>query len=52
MEEKMNDWRKWVIVLAGVVAAVGQFWGGPSGPNFYLPLIGGAVAAVVALVPE
>jgi len=44
----MNDWRKWVIVVAGIVAAVGQFWG----MNYYLPLIGGAVAAVVALVPE
>jgi len=44
----MNDWKKWVIVVAGVVAAVGQFWG----MNYYLPLIGGAVAAVVALVPN
>ena len=44
----MNDWRKWVIVLAGVAAAVGQFWG----MNYYLPLIGGAVAAVVALIPN
>ena len=43
-----NDWKKWVIVLGGVVAAVGQFWGS----NYYLPLVGGAVAAVVALLPE
>lgn len=43
-----NDWKKWVIVLGGVVAAVGQFWGS----EWYLPLIGGAVAAVVALIPD
>ena len=41
----MDDWRKWVIVVAGVVAGVGQFWGS----IYYLPLVGGAVAAVVAL---
>tara|TARA_B100000315_G_C14410630_1_gene510824 strand:+ start:247 stop:381 length:135 start_codon:yes stop_codon:yes gene_type:complete len=44
----MKDWKKWVIVAGGVVAAAGQFWG----MEYYLPLIGGAVAAVVALVPE
>ena len=44
----MDDWRKWVIVVAGLVAVVGQFqWS-----EFFLPLIGGAVAAVVALVPD
>lgn len=37
---------KWIIVAAGVVAVVGQFWGA----NYYLPLIGGAVAAVAALL--
>ena len=44
----MEDWKKWVIVLGGVVAAVGQFWGS----QWYLPLIGGAAAAVVALIPD
>tara|TARA_Y100000310_G_scaffold161721_1_gene161630 strand:+ start:13553 stop:13687 length:135 start_codon:yes stop_codon:yes gene_type:complete len=44
----MNDWKKWVIVVGGVAAAVGQFWGA----NYYLPLVGGAAAAVAALVPE
>lgn len=48
----VDDWKKWAIVAGGVVAAVGQFWGGPAGPNYYFPLIGGAVAAVVALLPE
>ena len=48
-----DDWKKWVIVLGGVVAVVGQFWGGPGmSPNLYLPLIGGAVAAVFALMPN
>jgi|TARA_B100000315_G_C14563543_1_gene581747 hypothetical protein len=42
----MEDWQKWVTVLGGVVAVVGQFWGA----NYYLPLIGGAVAAIVALI--
>ncbi len=49
----MDDWKKWVIVIAGLVAIVGQFWGGPgNSPDLYLPLIGGVVAAVVALVPD
>jgi len=44
----MNDWKRWLIVLGGVVAVVGQFWGA----EFYLPLIGGAVAAILALIPD
>jgi hypothetical protein len=44
----MNDWRRWVIVVAGVAAAVGQFWGA----DWFLPLVGGAVAAIVALIPD
>ena len=40
--------KKVVIVVAGLVAAVGQFWG----VNYYLPLIGGAVAAVTGLMLE
>tara|TARA_Y100000310_G_scaffold130751_2_gene129877 strand:+ start:8933 stop:9082 length:150 start_codon:yes stop_codon:yes gene_type:complete len=49
----MDDWKKWAIVAGGVVAAVGQFYGGPGmSPDLYLPLIGGAVAAVVALIPN
>ena len=42
----MTDWKKWAIVAGGVVAVVGQFWG----YDYYLPLVGGAVAAVVALL--
>lgn len=40
-----EEWHKWVIVLAGIVAIVGQWVTG-----YYLPVIGGAVAAVVALL--
>ena len=42
----MGSMQKWLIVLGGLVAVVGQFWGA----NFYLPLIGGAVAAIVGLM--
>ena len=42
----MDAWMKWVIVIAGLVAVIGQFWG----MNYYLPLIGGAVAAIVGLL--
>ena len=44
----MNDWKHWVIVLGGVLAAVGQFWG----MQYYLSLIGGILAAGFALIPE
>ncbi len=44
----MDEWKKWVIVVAGVVAVIGQFWGS----QYYLPLIGGAVAAIVGLLLE
>jgi hypothetical protein len=43
---KMDAWKKWVVVLAGLVAAVGQFWGA----EYYLPLVGGVVALVVGLL--
>jgi len=42
----MGDWKKWVAVLGGLVALVGQFWGA----NYYLPAVGGAVAAIAALL--
>ena len=44
------DTKKWLIVAGGVAAAVSQFWS--PGMDYYLPLIGGAVAAIVALLPE
>lgn len=46
----VDDWKKWAIVVGGLAAAVSQFWS--PGMDYYLPLIGGAVAAVVALLPE
>lgn len=42
------DTKKAVIIIAGIVAAVGQFWG----MNYYLPLIGGVVAAIAGLTLE
>jgi hypothetical protein len=42
-----DDWKKWAIVAGGVVAIAGQWY-----PQYWLPVIGGAVAAVVALLPE
>jgi len=41
-------WQKWAIVIGGIAAAIGQFWGA----NYYLPLIGGLLALIGALVPE
>lgn len=41
----MAAWGKWVAIVGGVIAIIGQFWGG----NYYLPVIGGVVAIVGAL---
>lgn len=47
----MEGWHKWLIVLGGLTAVLGQFWGGPGmSPNLYLPLVGGAVAAIIGLL--
>ncbi len=43
----MNS-KKLLVILGGLVAVVGQFWGA----NYYLPLIGGAVAVVAGLLIE
>lgn len=42
----MDAWKKWVIVVAGIVSIIGQFLE----PNYYLPFIGGIVAAILALI--
>lgn len=44
----MDAWKKWVIVVAGLVSVIGQFWGSTA----YLPLIGGAVTVIVGLLLE
>ena len=41
----MEAWQKWLIVLAGIVAIIGQWVTG-----YYLALIGGAVAAIIGLL--
>ena len=35
-------WGKWMAIIGGVLALLGQFWGA----NYYLPLIGGLVAII------
>jgi hypothetical protein len=39
---------KWIALIGGVIAAIGQFWGA----TYYLPLIGGVVAVIGALMSE
>lgn len=41
----MASWGKWLAVVGGIVAVIGQFWG----VTYYLPLIGGVVAVIGAL---
>ena len=41
----MEAWHKWLVILGGVIAVVGEFL-----PGYYLALIGGAVAAIVGLL--
>ena len=49
----MKDWQKWAVIVGGIVAIVGQFWGGPGmEQNFYLPVIGGVLVLIGALVPQ
>lgn len=43
----MENWKKWVIVVAGIVAVVNHWM-----PGYWLDVVGGAVAAVVALLPD
>jgi len=38
----MAGYGKWIAVVGGVVAAIGQFWGA----NYYLPVIGGVIAVI------
>jgi len=46
----MVEWQKTVIVIGGLIAIVGQFWGGSAPTNYYLPLIGGVLALIGALI--
>jgi len=41
-------WQKIVIIIGGIVAVIGQFFGA----NYYLPLIGGILALIGGLIPE
>lgn len=43
----MAETGKWIAIVGGVIAVVGQFWGGPGmSPNVYLPVIGGFLAVL------
>jgi hypothetical protein len=42
---KKMAWGKWVALVGGIIAVIGQFWGA----GYYLPAIGGVVAVVGAL---
>ena len=46
--KKMAAWGKWVAIVGGVIAVVGQFWG----VDYYLPAIGGVVAVVGGFLSE
>jgi hypothetical protein len=35
----------WLAIVGGVIAVIGNFWGG-SDPQYYLPAIGGVVAVI------
>ncbi len=44
----MEAWKKWVIVVAGLVAAVNHW----VDPKYWLDVVGGVVAAVVGLMSD
>jgi len=44
----MQNWQKWAVIVGGIVAIVGQFWG----MEYYLPVIGGVLALLGGLVPQ
>jgi len=43
----MEAWQKWLIVIAGVLAILNQWVTG-----LYLDILGGAVAAIIALISK
>ena len=45
----MADTKKLLVLIGGILAVIGQWWGGAS-PNYYLPLIGGALAIIGGLM--
>jgi hypothetical protein len=40
--------KKTAVIIGGIVAIVGQFWG----MDLYLPLIGGAIALIAGLMTQ
>ncbi len=43
----MEAWQKWLVVVAGIVALLDQWVTG-----YYLNVIGGVVAAIIALISK
>ena len=43
----MEAWQKWIIVIAGIVAIINQWV-----PGYWLDVIGGLVAAIIALISK
>ncbi len=50
----MAAWGKWLAIIGGVIAVVGNFWGGGAGTSaqYYLPAIGGVVAVIGGFASE
>ena len=48
----MGEWQKWAIIVGGILAVIGQWWGAGTnaGPNLFLPLIGGVLALLGGLI--
>lgn len=43
----MAGWQSWLALIGGIVAVIGQWWGGPGmSPNLWLPAIGGVLAII------
>jgi hypothetical protein len=42
----MADWMKYVAIIGGVIAVVGQFWPAGAANAYYLPVIGGVLAII------
>ena len=44
----MAEYGKWIAIVGGLIAIVGQFWG----IDYYLPLIGGVIAILGGIISK
>ncbi len=42
-------WQGWLAIIGGIVAVVGNFWGGVAPTQYYLPTIGGVLAVIAGI---